>query len=100
MANPGRWFRFGMALVTVSVVVACDDVAGPSGQWRCDVTLMLGHQTGRGSGTGATQDAALSSARANACAQLGLNGSERSLCERGQAPRPFTDWSNRHDCNN
>ena len=81
-----------MALLAACIAAACGDDGVGSDEWRCDITLEADGQTGRGSGTGATQEEALGQARRAACSQLGLDSSGQSRCEAGQNPGALS-WS-------
>ena len=89
-----------LALLGISVFIlyfayACgrDNGAGSS-SYQCEVTLTLvparigdlssPSGTGRGTGTGATQQEALTAALKTACSQLNLSSDLRSRCEAGQ----------------
>ena len=86
---------FGIVLMVLCFAYACGkDNSSGSSSWSCDVTLTLVPSTigdlsspsgsGRGSGTGATQEEALRAALKTACSQLNLESDVRSRCESGQ----------------
>ena len=85
----------GISLFVLCFAYACgkDNGAGSS-SYQCEVTLTLVPSsiddlsspsgTGRGTGTGATQQEALTAALKTACSQLSLSSDLRSRCESGQ----------------
>ena len=85
----------GISLIVMYSAYACgkDDVTGSS-SYQCELTLTLVPSrigdlsspsgTGRGTGTGATQQEALTAAYMSACSQLNLSSDLRSRCEAGQ----------------
>ena len=85
----------GIGLFVLCFAYACgkDNGAGSS-SYQCEVTLTLVPSrignlsspsgTGRGTGTGATQQEALTAALKTACSQLSLSNDLRSKCEAGQ----------------
>ena len=81
------WIAFG--LVLAAGFAACGSPSSPSDGWRCDVGLAVPSTSGSqgppsGTGTGATQEEALSTAYAQACEQLDLDSAAASLCRAGQ----------------
>lgn len=85
----------GMGLIVMYFSYACgkDNGAGSS-SYQCEVTLTLVPSrigslsspsgTGRGTGSGATQQEALAAALGTACSQLNLSSDLRRRCESGQ----------------
>ena len=89
-ARRQQWLCFGIALLAACAAATCDNPASPS--TTCTVTVTADGRTGTGSG--ATTEAALMTA----CAQLGLNSTQRSACEQRQRPAGISSWSFRSSC--
>ena len=80
----------GAAAAAFALALVCgDNPSEPSSAWRCDVTLTLvpatfgglssPSVTERGSGSGATEEAALQQALNTACGQLNLDSATAAL---------------------
>ena len=92
---PGLQALLGIGLFVFCFAYACgkDNGAGSS-TYQCEVTLTLVPSrigdlsspsgTGRGTGTGGTQQEAVTAALKTACSQLNLSSDLRSRCESGQ----------------
>ena len=82
--------------VPVALLACAADTGGPDGDvaWECSVTLDLEPAvfnnlrspsgSGSGSGTGSTREEALSTAYAQACAQLPISGATLQACRNGE----------------
>ena len=87
-----------LAMITIAALFAAcgEGVDGPDGDvvWECSVTLDLEPSvfnnlrspsgSGSGTGTGGTREEALSSAYAQACAQLPISGTTLQACRNGE----------------
>ena len=89
-ARRQQWLCFGIALLAACAAATCDNPASPS--TTCTVTVTADGRTGTGSG--ATTEAALMTA----CAQIGLNSTQRNSCEQRERPAGVSSWSFRSDC--
>ncbi len=87
---PGTRLLAGLALLAA---IACG-----SGGWRCEVTIVMDGQTVVGTGSANTEDAALATARLNACNQLGLDDLGVRTCEQGLKPSTADSWSLTESC--
>ena len=95
VSTPRLQALLGIGLLVLYFAYGCGKDNGTgSSSYQCEVTLTLVPSrigdlsspsgTGRGTGTGATQQEALSAAYRSACSQLNLSSDLRSTCESGR----------------